>query len=131
MFIQTLQYDQTIIYSLVYDTISLSQFKKDHMNIIAYIEVILYENTLQICSLYTKEQHRKRGYAIRLISHVIKHHNDLDCIQLDDMTDKYRQCDNIYLKCGFKYEDKVNGPEMIYTCETCTPSIIEACIANK
>jgi hypothetical protein len=58
-----------------------------------------------------------KGYGTILLNEVIdilkKKYTMIRTIELDDMTDRYRQSNNIYIKFGFTYKAD-HGPEMIY-----------------
>jgi hypothetical protein len=58
-----------------------------------------------------------RGYGTILLNEVIdklkKKYSSIRTIELDDMTDRYRQPNNIYVKFGFTYVSD-HGPEMVY-----------------
>ena len=59
----------------------------------------------------------QKGYGTILLNEVIdtlkKKYSSIRTIELDDMTDRYRQPNNIYLKFGFTYVSD-HGPEMTY-----------------
>jgi GNAT superfamily N-acetyltransferase len=83
---------------------------------IGYIEYIFDQRLLEITILYLnvhKEyQHKGIGtYFLLLISDIYK--NICKSIDLDDMTKKAWEKDNIYSKLGFKYINEKPYPEMI------------------
>ena len=59
----------------------------------------------------------QKGYGSILLNEVIdtlkKKYSSIRTIELDDMTDRYRQPNNIYVKFGFTYVSD-HGPEMVY-----------------
>ena len=73
-----------------------------------------YGNKILIVgTLYVQQKYRGKGIGSMLLKCLIeycKQHN-ICKIVLDDMTDYYRQPNNIYLKHGFKYVNET-GPEM-------------------
>lgn len=83
--------------------------------IIAWSTLIInkQENEATLTWIKTNNEYQKKGYASKLINHMINYCRDsqISEINLDDMTDNYRKDNNLYLKNGFKYVDD-NGPEM-------------------
>ena len=67
--------------------------------------------TLQALSVPTHL--RGRGIGSRLLSHIAAecHARGGQCMELDDMSDRCRRQDNIYVKHGFRYRH-ASGPEM-------------------
>jgi hypothetical protein len=61
--------------------------------------------------------YEQKGYGTILLNEVIsilrKKYSNIRTIELDDMTDRYRQPNNIYVKFGFTYKQD-HGPEMVY-----------------
>lgn len=84
------------------------------MTIISSIEYIYTDDSvLQITSLQTKPAYRGRGHASRLLKQVMREAKKagMRTIELDDMSDRYRQEGNIYLAHGLRYVSD-SGPEM-------------------
>ena len=70
-----------------------------------------------ICNLVVNKKFRGQGYGTRLLRIAmdeIKKKN-IHVIKLDDMSDRFRKKNNIYVKHGFKYIND-NGPDMICYC---------------
>ena len=84
---------------------------------IGYIEYIIDEetNVVGICDLHTNQKFRGRGIATFLMI-IVSYLNKGKKITLDDMSDKSRKRNNIYLNIGMKYEENY-GPEMIGDCD--------------
>jgi len=77
---------------------------------------IYYGNKcIVIGSLYVDSKLRNKGIGSILLDKIIQYakNNRVKKIVLDDMTDNYRQSNNIYLKHGFTYLNE-DGPEMEY-----------------
>jgi GNAT superfamily N-acetyltransferase len=87
--------------------------------LLGFIDIVIDIETkeMDIIELYVEEKYRGHKYGSMLIDHVIEKSkiNNILVINVDDMSDRYRQFDNIYLKNGFKYVDE-DGPEMVYLC---------------
>lgn len=69
---------------------------------------------LGIIDLYVKGEYRNKGIGTKLIKKIILYtytKYKVKIVKLDDMSDKYRKKNNIYLKLGFHY-DEIWGPEM-------------------
>lgn len=86
-------------------------FENEHKlrNKIYYSNIYCY-----ISSLKTHETKMHNGYALKLLSVLIDlcKQNNIQTIKLEDMTDNYKQENNIYSKLGFNYVCD-NNPEMI------------------
>jgi GNAT superfamily N-acetyltransferase len=71
------------------------------------------EKTLILLYLYVAPEFRGSGVGTRMISELTHRNRQNEYVKLDDMSDFQRDRDhNIYLKCGFRYENEF-GPEMI------------------
>ena len=91
-----------------------------------YIHYVFYleEKEVIISYIFIKPNYRKNGYGKLLFKEFFKHIIEIMqteniktlTIHLDDMSDRYGQSDNLYLKMGFKYYEEINGtplaPEM-------------------
>lgn len=91
----------------------------DNDRIIGYINFETWiDHTVKNCAtltaLFVSQKYRKQGYATLLMKYFIQiiKNKHIYKIHLDDMSEKFRHCDNIYLKFGFKYTNKT-GPEMV------------------
>jgi len=76
-------------------------------NIIAYIKFYVDDTTdcADINTVHVKENYRGRGYSLFLLLKTIVYlaSINIDSVQLDDTSDKYRQEHNLYKLVGFKY----------------------------
>ena len=82
---------------------------------VAYVcGVVVAPKKFVLQSVFTPPDERRQGIAtsliLRLAAYCTEHHG-VTVIELDDMSDHYRQNDNLYLKLGFNYLED-NGPEM-------------------
>lgn len=70
--------------------------------------------SMYLRSLFVEPMYRGEGNGTKLLQHGIQfaHNVGIRDITLDDMSDRYRCKDNIYLKNGFKYVG--DGCEMRY-----------------
>ena len=97
--------------------------EKSHMRIIIkmyyqkYMIGILYAiyqfEDCYIADFNVNEEYQNKGYGSLLMEYLIDHckENNIRKIILDDMSDRFNQEHNIYLKFGFKYISN-NFPEM-------------------
>ena len=74
---------------------------------------IYSRTTFHLMTLFVPESLRNNKRATTLISTLFDYCVDhrIKFIEVDDMSDHFNQPNNVYLKCGFKYE-KPNFPEM-------------------
>lgn len=82
---------------------------------VAYVcGVVVAPRKFVLQSVFTPPDERRQGIAtsliLRLVAYCTQQHG-VTVIELDDMSDHYRQTDNLYLKLGFKYLQET-GPEM-------------------
>jgi len=98
------------------NTISNSGISKES-EIKGYIVFIVCFQDLNCIIMDFNINYEQKGYGTILLNEVIdtlkKKYSIIRTIELDDMTDRYRQPNNIYLKFGFTYKED-HGPEMIY-----------------
>lgn len=106
MIIQTLNYKDDTYGDYSFSLLNLNK-QLGHLNII----INFNENTATITDFESIAHNN--GYGSILLDHVIKWVIDSKCkvICLDDMSERYRQTHNIYLKFGFEYLYD-SGPEM-------------------
>ena len=82
---------------------------------VAYVcGVVAASRKFVLQSVFTPPDERRQGIATSLILRLVaycREQHGVTVIELDDMSDHYRQNDNIYLKLGFKYLEET-GPEM-------------------
>lgn len=80
-------------------------------------KVYYSNNYIILGSLYVDRKLRNKGIGSILLDQLVQYakNNHVNKIVLDDMTDNYRQPNNIYLKHGFQYVNK-DGPEMELVC---------------
>lgn len=83
---------------------------------VGFIDIFIDNKDKEIIIKYLKIEKKFRGnkYGIYLLDYVIKKSKkeNIKRILLDDMSDKYRKPNNIYIKKKFKYVNNY-GPEMI------------------
>jgi GNAT superfamily N-acetyltransferase len=84
----------------------------------SFLEVFLNveEGSAHIMNLLTVEPYLGNGYASKLLNHlidnVLKKDGQYNSLTVDDMSDRFMQNHNIYIKHGFTY--LVDGlPEMV------------------
>ena len=106
-------YTQTWKYT-IYTTQFINEIIKQSDNRLGFLVLVVdnSEKTATITNFFT--QLHNQGIGSKLLCQVISDCKEINInlIELDDMTDRYRKSNNIYLKFGFKYVD-VYGPEMI------------------
>ena len=106
MLLKTLYYEnniQHIIIKIIYDS-----------TIIGLLHAIIQNNNCNINSLNINFNYQNKGYGSIILSNLIDYciNNQINNITLDDMSDRFNQKNNIYLKFGFRYIE--NGfPEMV------------------
>src|SRR5438105_2693342 len=68
--------------------------------------------TLQDICVYP--EYRSMGWGCCLIKEFLNRARELGAVraEVDDFSDRYRKDHNIYINCGFQYQDAKNGPEM-------------------
>lgn len=102
--------------------------KTDKDKIIGYIHCMetnknMHENNynirkkikiLHVIMIFINVECRGMGLGNELLNYFIDYSvkNNIHSIHLDDMSDRYRHKNNLYIKNKFKYIDKI-GPEMI------------------
>jgi GNAT superfamily N-acetyltransferase len=75
----------------------------------SYLEVFLNveEGSAHIMNLLTVEPYLGKGYASKLLNHLIndmlKKDGQFNSLTVDDMSDRFMQNHNIYIKHGFEY----------------------------
>jgi GNAT superfamily N-acetyltransferase len=98
----------SMIYSLSFDNledntceknIGSIQFSMNHHGITRSKKVVNINN------LNVEEQYRGNGFGTLLIKEALFDSYNMGMLyaELDDMSDRFRQTDNIYIKIGFKY----------------------------
>ncbi len=106
-------------YKLIYgDNIAYLSFSIHSDNPLITKHTKYYRNAYcTVQYLFTDLQHRNKGYATKLLLHLIElseqSHRLIHCIKLDDCSDNFNKCNNLYLNCGFEYINH-GEPEMIY-----------------
>jgi hypothetical protein len=79
------------------------------------VEYIVDGNSVCITNLFVPEELRGCGLGLKALNEVCKeaYRLNIPFIKVDDMSDHYRQKNNIYLKAGFVYMDPTSGCEMM------------------
>jgi ribosomal protein S18 acetylase RimI-like enzyme len=74
-------------------------------SVIGLLYAIIYNNICNINSLNVNEKYQNQGYGSILLYNLIEYckNNEINNITLDDMSDRFNQQNNIYIKFGFKY----------------------------
>ena len=100
--------DSCFRYATVLDLIRLKK-----PCIIGWTETVIIDGVMTIKWFTTHSDYRQKGMGDYLLKNVIRYakENNIKEIELDDMTDRFSQKDNIYLKNGFVYLSK-GSPEM-------------------
>jgi GNAT superfamily N-acetyltransferase len=72
-------------------------------------------NDLYIRYLYTDANYRNQGLATRLLRYAVlqAHKIGIVRVRLEDMSDRYKQDNNIYVKLGFVYDTDSNDGLMV------------------
>lgn len=86
---------------------------QDNPCIISWAETVITDNIMIIKWLTTHNKYRHRGMADLLLKNVIKYANDnnIDKIELDDMSDRFLGNHNVYINNKFVYL-MLGEPEM-------------------
>ena len=97
MLLKTIYYEndvQHIIIKIKYNSI-----------IIGLLHGIIENNSCNINSLNVNGNYQNNGYGSIILHHLIEYciNNQIKYITLDDMSDRFNQKNNIYLKFGFTY----------------------------
>lgn len=75
------------------------------------------DKSVSILHLFIQPSLRNKGYGSLLIKECIKKckntYRSKLIFYIDDMSDRYLQQNNIYIKLGFRYISEGDGPEMI------------------
>jgi len=85
----------------------------DNLSVIGLLHAVISDNICSINSLSINDKYQNQGYGSILLYNLIEYckKNEIKNIILDDMSDRFNQKNNIYLKFGFRYI--INGlPEM-------------------
>jgi hypothetical protein len=79
------------------------------------VEYIVDGNSVYITNLFVPEELRGCGLALKALHDVCKeaYRLNIPFMKVDDMSDHYRQPNNIYMKAGFAYMDATSGCEMV------------------
>ena len=99
----------TVIYYIFKDELSFDLIKKYYHNLYAIIEVVFINNKVIIKNFKSNIP----TYGTYLLTHVYDEatKRNIEFIDLDDCSDRYRQTHNIYTKFGIKYIEE-ERPEM-------------------
>ena len=86
-----------------------------HRHTVMQVEYIVDGNSVYITNLFVPEEQRGCGLAVKALHEVCNeaYRLHIPFIKVDDMSDRYRQKNNIYLKAGFVYMDPTSGCEMV------------------
>jgi hypothetical protein len=88
-------------------------------------EFIVDGNCVFITNLFVPVELRGRGFALKALQDIAMHAYRLKIpyMTVDDMSDYYRQDNNIYKKAGFLYVDEQSGCEMVARTSTVSRNI--------
>lgn len=86
--------------------IPIDEFSKKYLYLIdnkeiGYIEIKKLYEVLDIINLFIEEKYRRKGYASKLLNHVIKNNKDIEKIMLEVKEDNVSAI-NLYKKLRFK-----------------------------
>lgn len=105
--------DNVIIYYATFDCIDDDT---SFMSSIGSIKYVISDGILYIMCFDVLGPYRNRGIGTMLLYYALEEgkmhrakYAKLDC--MSDMTDEH----NIYIRNGFKFINKTDGPEMVYT----------------
>lgn len=81
---------------------------------------IVDRSTLMLQGLHVVPELRGNGIGSHILAHIQAYAvaNGYECIELDDMSDRFGHPRNIYLKHGFRYINLEDGPEMEWNAQT-------------
>ena len=109
--------DRNLYYISSQDVSSVSKLRTPSSCVYALLEFVIIrdENEIIIKSIHTSPTHRNKGFAKRLLRCLQNNMAawKVNTLTVDDMSANYRSIRNIYLKCGFQY-DEDDGPEMSF-----------------
>jgi GNAT superfamily N-acetyltransferase len=118
------KYGKTIIYYVATRDISFDEIVNrsyQDNEVIATAHVGWYFDSDQtnyeatIVGLNVEQQFQHLGIGSKLLGRIINDalHGGMDVVKVDDMTERYHDKHNIYVKFGFHYVDPTGGPEMV------------------
>jgi hypothetical protein len=108
---------EMVIYYIYSSDLTFDELKNSFDIIFGYAEVV-FNYSLQETIIVSIRSNLK-GCGSLLLDHIARESRkkNIDKITLDDMSDRFRQAHNIYVKFGFIYRDNT-GPEMIADADT-------------
>jgi ribosomal protein S18 acetylase RimI-like enzyme len=82
-------------------------------SVIGVLYAIVNDNSCHINSFSINDKYQNQGYGSILLYNLIEYckNNEIKNILLDDMSDRFNQQNNIYIKFGFRYIED-GFPEM-------------------
>jgi hypothetical protein len=85
-----------------------------NLSIIGIIQAVIIDKCCTINLININNKYQNLGYGTLILSKLIDYckNNKIINILLDDMSDRFNEKNNIYIKNGFKYLQK-DFPEMI------------------
>jgi hypothetical protein len=111
MNLHELNYNKSTIYYFNPEPLSLQEFKQNHTHLPGYIETFWDFNESNITINFLNSTKKYTGSLLLLTLFIQAYEHGIETVSLDDMSNNYRQANNIYIKMGLKYKEEW-GPEM-------------------
>ena len=98
--------------------ISINKLKYKNMEemCFSYVQYIIDNKNATLIILKTNNKYKRKGYAIKILEeslNYLKNKLNIEKIELDDMSNRSWENNNIYVNFGFKYINNYPEPEMI------------------